>query len=182
MHALTQVLSDPLAAGFGCAGLLCQLLWPVFRARRTMLAAQLGAGLDYALHYLLLDAWTGALICLVGATQTGVAIVATPRQRALLAVTAFLPAGALVTALTWSGAASAFALGALALTMTGRLQTDTLRMRVLLLAAAPLSMAHDVAVGSFPALCGGMIAASVASTMLLRELRLRRSSCTPAHA
>ena len=85
----------------------------------------------------------------------------------------FLPVVATICYATWSGIESLFALTAVTLIMVGRLQSDTLRLRILLLAAAPFGMSYDIAVGALPALMGGIISASVAAAMLARELKAR---------
>ena len=65
-------------------------------------------------------------------------------------------------------------LTAVTLIMVGRMQQDTLRLRVLLLAAAPFGIGYDIAVGAAPALIGGAVSAFVATGMLIREIRSRR--------
>jgi hypothetical protein len=69
-----------------------------------------------------------------------------------------------------------FAFVAVTLTMAGRLQRDTLRLRILLLAAAPFGMGHDVLVGAAPALIGAIVSATIAAAMLVREVKLRRQA------
>jgi hypothetical protein len=88
----------------------------------------------------------------------------------------FLPVVATVCYATWSGPETLFAFAAVALIMIGRLQSDTLRLRILLLAAAPFGMGYDVLVGAVPALAGGGVSAIIASAMLMREIRLRRQA------
>jgi hypothetical protein len=87
---------------------------------------------------------------------------------------------AVVCLTTWSGIASLFALAAVTLIMLGRMQQDTLRLRILLLAAAPFGMGYDILVGALPALVGGTLSSVVAATMLVREIRERRSAVAAA--
>jgi hypothetical protein len=54
------------------------------------------------------------------------------------------------------------------------MQRDTLRLRILLLAAAPFGIGYDIAVGALPALIGGLISAVIAVAMLVREIKQRR--------
>ena len=73
------VEENPLAVAFGALGLYCQLIWPLFRARRAIMTAQFGIGADYSAHYALMDAWSGAGVAAIGATQTAVTIIAGDR-------------------------------------------------------------------------------------------------------
>lgn len=165
---------NPLAAAFGFAGLFCQLIWPVFRARRAIMTAQFGIGADYSLHYALLGAWSGAGVAGLGATQSALAFFAGDRPWVQNVGYFFLPVVGVIGYLTWSGIESAFALAAVTLIMIGRMQSDTLRLRILLLVAAPFGMAYDIVVGATPALIGGGVSATIAVTMLVREIKSRR--------
>jgi hypothetical protein len=177
-HGFAQTASDnPLATGFGMAGFLCLVIWPLFRTRPAMLAAQFGVGIGYCMHYLLLAAWTGASVTALGASQTAFSLAVGRHPRLRVTALGFCPLIAVVVWATWSGVASLFAGLALMLIMLGRLQSDVIRMRVLLLAAAPLGMAYDVLIGSLPGLAGGSLALTISSVMLVRELRRRRAEC-----
>lgn len=172
----------PLAAAFGALGLACQLAWPLFRMRRAMLAVQFGVGADYAVQYALLGAWSGAGVAALGAAQTAVALL-TGDSRSLRWVGAlFLPVVAAICVATWSGPASLMALTACALIMIGRMQRDTLRLRLFLLGAAPFGIGHDIVVGAAPALLGAVASACVAAVMLARELARRRRDSGDSNA
>jgi len=179
---LDVVQENPLAVAFGAAGLFCQLIWPLFRARRAIITAQFGVGADYSLHYALLGAWSGAGVAGLGATQSALAFFAGDRPWLRNAGYVFLPVVGVIGYLTWSGIESAFALTAVTLIMLGRLQSDTLRLRILLLAASPFGMAYDIAVGALPALMGGCVSTIIAVTMLAREIRSRRPARPTANS
>ena len=170
---METIQHNPMAVVFGGLGLACQLIWPLFRERRRILSVQFGIGANYGLQYALLEAWSGAGIASLGATQSAVALLAGNRPWLRKMGIVFLPIVAMVCYLTWSGVSSLFALSACSLVMLGRLQSDTLRMRVLLLAAAPFGMAYDISVGALPALCGAVTSATIALAMLIKELRQR---------
>jgi hypothetical protein len=175
MESLVQLVEDnPLAVAFGAMGLLCQLLWPVFRARKAMITAQFGVGADYGVQYALLGAWSGAGVAGLGATQTVLAYFAGERPWLRRAGFLFLPVVGVIGYVTWSGIASALALAAVTLIMIGRLQADTMRLRILLLAAAPCGIGYDIMVGALPALIGAIASAIIAAAMLVREIRSRR--------
>lgn len=164
---------SPMAVVFGIMGLACQLAWPVFNERKRILSVQFGIGANYGIQYALLDAWSGAGIAGLGATQTAVAFFAGDRAWLRKMGLAFLPVVAVVCYATWSGLSSLLALCACLLVMMGRLQNDTLRLRLFLLAAAPFGISYDIVVGAMPALCGAVSSAVIAFVMLVRELRSR---------
>jgi len=174
VSSLTMI-ENPVATAFGLAGLGCQLVWPLFSERRTMLGVQMGIGSNYGVHYAMPDAWTAAGVCTLGATQTLVAFVAGDRPWLTRLGLAFLPVVFGVAVLTWSGAASAFALMASTLIMLARLQADTLRLRALMLASCPFGMAHDLTIGAAPAFAGALISFTVAALAFRREWRAARA-------
>jgi hypothetical protein len=177
MDGLLDVFREnPLATAFGAAGLLCQLIWPVLRDHRAIMSVQFGIGADYSIHYALLDAWSGAGVAGLGALQSAMAYFYGERPWFRRVGLVFLPVVAAISYATWSGWETVFAFIAVALIMVGRVQKDTLRLRILLLAAAPFGMAYDVLVGAAPALAGGGVSAVIAGSMLIREIRLRRQA------
>jgi len=176
MEGFVSMLDEnPVAVAFGAVGLFCQLVWPLFRSRRAIMTAQFGIGADYSLHYAFLGAWSGAGVAGIGATQSALAFIVGDHPKLRFAGFVFLPAVAVICAATWCGLASLFALVAVTLIMVGRMQRDTLRVRIMLLAAAPFGMGYDIVVGSTPALMGGIVSATIAVTMLVREIRQRRT-------
>ena len=160
---------EALALLPGAVGLLCQLTWPLMRSRRSILIVQAGIGLGYAAQYGLLGAWSGASVAFLGAFQTLLVLASgspRPDWRIVAPVFGLL---LLATATTWSGLPSVLAFGACALTMLGRLQADTLRLRKIQLLAAPFGAAHDIVVGALPALCGVLLSTAVALVALCQE-------------
>ncbi len=169
-----------LAVIFGAAGLASQLTWPLLRTRNAILTLQLGMAASYAAQYGLMDAWSGMVVCAIGACQTLAAMLAGNRPWLPRLGVVFLPLVAAVSLVTWSGPSSAFALAACCLVMTGRMQRDTLRMRFYLLAASPFGIAYDMSVGAAPALVGACVSACIALAALRREIGARR--CAPGFA
>jgi len=170
--AVLTLIEDPAATAFGAAGLACQMIWPLFSHRRAMLGVQMGIGTNYGAQYALLDAWSGAAVCALGATQTLVAFLAgTERPWLKYLGLAFLPVSASVCLMTWAGIGSAFALLASTLIMLSRLQPTTLRLRGFALAAAPFGAGYDLSVGAWPALIGALLSFTIASLAFRREWR-----------
>ncbi len=175
MSALVDVFHlNPAASAFGTLGLVCQLVWPLFRQHRTIMSVQFGIGASYSLHYALMGAWTGAGLAGLGATQSAIVFLAGDRPWLRRVSFALLPMAVAICYATWCGLPSILALTALTLVMIGRMQRDTLHVRILLLTAAPFGMAHDILLGATPALIGGIVSGVVAVVMLAREIRERR--------
>ncbi|MDW4549101.1 YgjV family protein [Defluviimonas sp. D31] len=178
MDPISLITQQPVAAMFGIAGLACQLIWPFFSSRRAMLGVQFGIGANYGAQYALIDAWSGAGVCALGATQTMIALMAGNRPWLRWMGLGFLPVVVAVCLLTWSGLPSFCSMTACSLVMLGRLQSDLLRFRSLMLAAAPFGMGHDLAVGSMLGLAGACLSATLAAMALCREIRKRSSDRT----
>lgn len=173
---IDQAAALPLATLFGTAGLAAQLVWPLFRSRETMLTVQLGASCCYAASYFLMGQQTGTAVCLTGAIQTTVALLAGDRPWLGKMGYVFLPIALAIGMLTFSGLPTILAVTACCLIMIGRLQSDTLRMRRIQLCAAPLGATHDILIGAWPCLAGALAAFSIAFTALRREQRERRAA------
>lgn len=163
-----------MAAAFGMMGLFCQMIWPLFRARSAIMTAQFGIGADYSMQYALMGAWSGAGVAGLGAVQSALALMAGDKPWLRLVRPAFFPIVAAICFMTWSGPESFCALLAVSLIMLGRMQKDTLRLRIFLLAAAPFGMGYDISTGAAPALVGGILSALIAALMLTREIKSRR--------
>jgi hypothetical protein len=175
MDAFTEFFQEnPLATAFGAAGLFFQLTWPLFRAHKAIMSMQFGIGADYSLHYAFLDAWSGAGVAGLGALQSALSFFLGDHTWFRWVGLSFLPVVAAVCWSTWSGLPTLFVFAAVALIMIGRLQRDTLRLRILLLSAAPFGMGYDILVGATPALIGGIVSAIIATAMLIREIKSRR--------
>lgn len=177
MLDLTTYLAEPSpAAAFGVAGLSAQLVWPLCRKRLTILSVQLAAACSYGASYALAGHGTAAAICLIGATQTTVALLGGERPRLSRIGFVFLPMVLVAAALSYSGLPSILAATACCLVMIGRMQRDTLRLRIIQLGASPFGAAHDLLVGAWPCLAGALISFLIAATALRREARLRQGA------
>lgn len=167
-------LIDPAAAPiFGMAGLAAQVAWPLFRKRDTMLTVQLAASCSYATSYALMGQQTATAVCLTGAIQTTVALLAGDRSWFGRMGYAFLPMVLVIGTVTYAGPQTLLAVTACCLTMIGRMQSDTLRMRGVQLMASPFGAAHDVVIGAWPCLAGALVSFTTAITAFRRELRRR---------
>lgn len=177
MTGILEHFADaPLATAFGTAGLAGQLVWPLFRRRAQILSAQIGIASSYATQYALLGQWSGTGVCSVGATQSLISLLAGDRPWLRWMGLVFIPLVGLISYLTWSGAASAFAMTACCLVMIGRMQRDTLRMRIIMLCASPFGIGYDLTVGAAPALMGAILSACIGMAALRREILARRGT------
>jgi len=171
---VNMLLEHPAAAVLGLAGLTCQLIWPLFRTRRDMLSIQFCAAAGYALQYALLDQWTGTAVCAIGASQTLIAMRLGERPWLPHLGFGFIPLVWIAGYLTWSSVASGLAMTACCLIMIARMQRDTLRMRAIMLAAAPFGIAFDLAAGAAPALAGAIVSFLISLAALRREWLARQ--------
>jgi hypothetical protein len=163
-----------LATAFGVAGLSAQLVWPLFRGRETILTIQLAAACSYAASYSMMGQATAAALCLTGALQTAIALLASDRPWLSRMGYLFLPVVLTLGALTYAGTPTLLAVTACCLTMIGRMQSDTLRMRSVQLTASPFGAAHDVFVGAWPCLAGALLSFTIALSAFRREQHDRR--------
>ena len=134
-----NIVSD--ASGIGAA--LCLTCGPAFRDRSAILAAQFGAGMCFATHYLCLGLTVAAATSVLGVVQTGAAMRA-PESRSMTRL-GYALIGLMVLSgfMFWQGSISAFSILAMSLIALGRLQSDTLRLRVLILSGGIVWMVHD---------------------------------------
>jgi hypothetical protein len=87
-----------------------------------------------------------------------------------------MPVLALASAVTWQGVPSFLAAAATTLSTIGRMQTNDVILRVLLLAATPFWAVHDLIVGSFPGLIADILCMATGATMLLWHSRCAERS------
>lgn len=133
------------------------VLWPFFRGRRAMLAAQAAGAFLFGLHYILVEAFTGSVMATLGGAQALLAIPLGTRPGFRRVYIGMLPIIAVGLALTWRGPASAFAALAMTIVSLGRYQTDILWFRGLLIACVPMWMGHNLIVGSIPGLSSDVL-------------------------
>ena len=158
-----QLLMDaPVSTWFGAAGLAGQLVWPLFGMRTAVLSAQLGTASCYATQHALMGQSSGACVCLAGATQSAITLIAGEKSWLNRLQSGFIPLVVLLGYLTWSGLPS-------------------------VLSAAPLGIGYDLAVGAVPALLGAILpfaigAAAFRRGWISRDRKLRTASAEAAAA
>ncbi len=177
MTAIVQNLIDPSAAPlYGTAALAARMVSPLFTCREKILTAQLGSSCLFAASYAVMDQRTATSVCLIGAIQTTVTLIAGDRAWLNRMGYVFLPVVLVLGAVTYSGLPTLLAVTACCLMMIGRLQQDLMRMRGIQLASGPFGAAHDALVGAWPALFGALLSFAIASIAFRRELK--RSAAT----
>jgi hypothetical protein len=172
MQRMLAVLAvNPAADGAGLVAMVCFIAWPLFQARWMMLIAYIGNNLCFALHYALLGHWTAVAMNGLMSVQTVVAIMLVRQPRLRWAYYALMPMLVLASVVTWQGVPSLLAAAATTLSTIGRMQTNDVILRALLLAATPFWAVHDLIVGSFPGLIADVLSMATGATMLLRQSR-----------
>jgi hypothetical protein len=156
------MVADVLVGLCGAWGLAGSLTWSFARTRRTMLAVQISSAPGFILHWALQGHWTAAgltvltmLLALISAALDGPPDSRGVRVARSLYLVALLPVAAL-TAWSWEGWHSLFAALGTAIACCGRWQTDKTRFRALILACSVPWFAHNLAVGSLPAMASDL--------------------------
>jgi hypothetical protein len=167
-------MEAPVANAFGVLGAVCGAIWPLFRTRRSMLLVQSLIAAGISVHYILLGAYTGAMVNMLAGLQALAAIPLGHRPEFRKVYLLTLPLLAVGVAATWSGLPSVFAACGMALVSLGRYQIDTMRFRLLLFASIPFWMGHNALVWSVPGLISDALGAVFVSFTILRERRALR--------
>jgi Bacterial inner membrane protein len=148
MSAFATLSGLYLSTLVGALAVAANASWPLLRDRRRILAVQALASSLFGLHYVLIGARTGAVMCAASMVQSVTAALVSRRCVRLGIVAATLLAAIAMAALTWRGLPSACALTTGLLSASGRLQQDPQRLRRLFVGSALCSMTHNLLVGS----------------------------------
>ena len=173
MHQMLTLLSEkPVAAAAGILGMLCFVTYPLFRARPLLLTVYLGNNVAFAAHYALLDHATAAIMNMVMAVQTLVAIGLVRWPSLRWTYYALIPVLLGAAAMTWQGWLTLLPATAATLSTLGRMQSNETALRALLLVSAPFWAVHDVLVGSLPGEVSDVFCIAAGSWMLFQHLRM----------
>ena len=139
--ALTQ---DTLVVLSGVVAAACLTIGPVFRTRRAILLAQLGAALCFATHYAFLGIAVAAAVNIIGSVQTFAALFSTQSRAMNRLGYVLIVLMALIGLWFWQGPISGLSVVAMTLIALARMQSDQIRLRTLLIAGGCTWMVHDV--------------------------------------
>ncbi len=156
-----------LVLATGIAAALCLTAAPIFKSRQMILYAQLGAGLCFAAHYAGLGIAVAAAVNVLGSVQTLAALRAAQSPAMNRLGYALIVLMALVCLAFWQGPISAFSLAAMTLIALARMQTQELRLRLLLLAGGAFWTIHDVVGEAWIALAADIGAVTMGVLALL---------------
>ena len=169
------MVADVLVGLCGAWGLAGSLTWSFARTRRAMLAVQISTAPGFLLHWALQGHWTAAgmtvltmLLTLISAALDGPPDSRGIRLARSLYLVALLPV-VLLAACSWEGWHSLFAALGMAIACFGRWQTDKTRFRALILASSVPWFAHNLAVGSAPAMMSDVFLMSRGAWLALRH-------------
>lgn len=132
----------------GLAGLSAATLSTLLGGRRAILAAQATASSLFLVHFLLLGAHTGMLMCGLGLIQMAVRIHRQPGRGLRLLYGLTVPAALAVAALSWQGPMSALSATGFLLATLGRWQSAVGRMRLFFILATLVGAGHNLLAGS----------------------------------
>jgi hypothetical protein len=169
------MVADMLVGLCGAWGLAGSLTWSFARTRRAMLAVQISTAPGFILHWALQGHWTAAgmtvltmLLTLISAALDGPPDGRGVRIARSLYLAALLPVTVLA-AWSWEGWHSLFAALGTAIACYGRWQTDKARFRALILACSVPWFAHNLAVGSVPAMASDLFLMGRGAWLALRR-------------
>jgi hypothetical protein len=179
MNAIWDILSaHPEANLVGGVCVVLGFAWPLYKTRRSILLGQAGLHIAFTLHFFMLDALSATFMNLIGLAQVLAAIPLGKTPGFKYLYIAILPVIAAGAYLTWHGPSSAFIAVAFAFMSLARYQSDTLNMRVLMIATISFAAAHDYLVLSLPALSTDVLSMTTSLIMIRGELRRRRVAAT----
>lgn len=164
---LAQIAAHPLPSLLAFVGMICMIGWPLAPTRRAMLGVQIGIGVGFGLHYVLLGNLTAGAVNGLGALQIGAALFLGERPGLKWIGWAFIPAVVCAAFLTWQGPPTLAAASGTLLIALGRVQADPFRMRILVLAGCPFWIVHDLIVGS-PVILADVLSLLTGAVLLLR--------------
>ncbi|MEL6206838.1 MAG: YgjV family protein [Pseudomonadota bacterium] len=174
--------SDAATIVTGVAAALCLTCGPAFRNRQAILSAQLCAGACFVAHYLCLGITVAAAANVLGLVQTAAAIFAARSTSMTRVGYALIGLMVLSGLYFWQGPISGLSVLAMTLIALGRMQTDVVRLRLLLLSGGVVWMAHDVIGAAWFALAADIGAFAVGlSALLSMYVRVRVEWRPPAH-
>ena len=170
---LAVMAANPLAAGAGLMAMACFAAWPLFHARWAMLATYIGNNLGFVVHYACLGHWTAVAMNGLMGIQTLAAIWLVRWPRLRWVYFAFIPMLGVMSLVTWQGLPSLLSAVAITFSTIGRLQSNEIALRILLLCSTPFWLAHDLIVGSLPGLAADILSMIIGAAMLLRAPAVR---------
>lgn len=138
---------SPVAAT-GIAGLSAAALSTLLGGRRAILLAQATASFLFLVHFLLLGAQTGMLMCGLGLIQMTVRLRRQPCRLLGLLYALTIPAALAMAVLSWQGPASALSATGFLLATLGRWQSAVGRMRLCFILATLVGSGHNLLTGS----------------------------------
>lgn len=164
-----------LVTTFGVLGVITNTLWPLIKKRKFLLCGQVVACVFMFIHFILMDAYTGASIMAVAGLQATLAIPleSHPKfKRIYLASFVFTP---LLCWFTWQGLPSVFSSLALGFFCLGNLQTNTKHLRIFLILCLFGWIGHNLLILSYPALVSNALALCTSLYALVREFLSNKS-------
>lgn len=175
---IETLLETPLASAAGLAAAALLVACPLMTRRETILLAQLGVGVMFALHFTLLGITAEAAVNVLGALQALAALFAGRHPALNRAGHALIPLMAAAGLWFWTGPVSGLAVIAMALIALARMQENEERLR-LLLAGCLAWTAHDAIAGAWIALGSDLLTGFLGLAMLM-QTRSRAPILAPA--
>lgn len=158
-----------LSTVFGAVGVITNTLWPLIKQRKLLLSGQILACIFMGIHFLLLNAYTGAAVMFVAGFQAALAIPLENHPKFKTTYLVSLLLTPVVCWYTWQGYPSLFSSLALIFFCIGNLQINTKHLRIFLILCIFGWVGHNVLISSYPALVSNILALAASLYGLVRE-------------
>ena len=169
-------MSSDLAWLFGLLGVMANIIWPLLKQRRFLLLGQVIACVMMAMHFVFLEADTGALVMMVAGLQASLAIPLETHPRFKIVYLASLVFTPFVCWFTWQGIPSIFSSLVLLFFCLGNLQVNVQKLRFFLLLCLFCWVAHNIWIVSYPALLSNVLALGTSVYGYFREFKNKKLS------
>lgn len=164
---IESFMANVPAALAACFAMACLVSWPLFKTRRSILLLQLGISTGFSLHYTLLEIWPAAAVGTLGALQAVAALGSAGGAQAKKAGYALALSMVAAGLYLWSGPTTALSTTAQVLVAIGRMQSNPLTLRLLLMSGSLLWGLHDFIVGAHVALTADLTSVAIGASALI---------------
>jgi len=166
---------------FGSLGVVTNALWPLIKRRTLLLSGQIFACFFMCMHFLFMEAYTGAAVMAVAGIQAALAIPLESHPKFKCVYFLSLTLTPALCWFTWQGLPSIFSSLALIFFCIGNFQINIWPLRLFLLLCLFSWIGHHILIHSYPALISNILALCTSIYGILRELKLNKSELPAAN-
>ncbi|MBQ4354337.1 MAG: YgjV family protein [Clostridia bacterium] len=166
-----------IAQLFGWASTFCSAVTYIFKKRRSILFAKVSADLTSVIHYCMLGAFTGAVICGINVVRDTLYYNRDSKiTKSIFCPLVFGVVTVISCALTWLGWVSILPTVGSCIGVVGLWMKKTLHIRLIMIPALTLWLIYGVLIGSVPTILSNVLALCFLFVGLARELSERKAN------